>query len=208
LIDIHSHLLAGVDDGVKTREEASALLDQYHKHGFTHIVCTPHFNDPHVNTDILRIRGEFEWLSFAGKELGITILLGSENYIGSDEGKFIPFLSKFMLVETDPDFEPLFLLDRIFAYQLRGFTIILAHVERFAWFSIESKSAVRMREMGVLFQVNANSLKSRKVQHYVEADWVDFIASDNHGTSRTDIDFQRWLQYDSINTRSMRILGL
>jgi protein-tyrosine phosphatase len=73
LIDIHSHLLAGVDDGVKTREEASALLDQYHKHGFTHIVCTPHFNDPHVNTDILRIRGEFEWLSFAGKELGITI---------------------------------------------------------------------------------------------------------------------------------------
>jgi protein-tyrosine phosphatase len=161
-----------------------------------------------VNTDILRIRGEFEWLSFAGKELGITILLGSENYIGSDEGKFIPFLSKFMLVETDPDFEPLFLLDRIFAYQLRGFTIILAHVERFAWFSIESKSAVRMREMGVLFQVNANNLKSRKVQQYVEADWVDFIASDNHGTSRTDIDFQRWLQYDSINTRSMRILGL
>jgi protein-tyrosine phosphatase len=197
-----------VDDGVSSRQEAVDLLKEYQDHGFSHIVCTPHFNDPYVRTRVLRIREEYTWLEQTAAEYGITIHLGSEHYIGPNEGKFIPFLGKFLLVETDTDHEPLFLLDRIFSYRIQGYTVIFAHVERYSWFSLSSATAVRLREMGVLYQVNANSLKSKGVQKLLEEGWVDFIASDNHGRGREKIDFHRWKQYPDMNQRALGLLGL
>ncbi len=208
MIDIHTHLLPDVDDGVKTKEESIALLKEYKKAGFTAIVCTPHLHDPFVETKIFNIRDAFAWFEQEAASFGITAYLGSELYIRTIPGKYIPFLGRFQLIETNVDVEPLFLLDRIFDLQMDGLTVILAHIERYSWFSPDSNIANRMREMGVLFQVNVEMLNDRSVQSYLDKDWVDFIASDHHGSRRGAVDFKLWKKYGHIMERSREILGL
>lgn len=208
LVDIHSHLLPGVDDGVATKEESLEQLHHYAEAGFTHIVCTPHLHDPYVTTNVHAIRSAYEWISEAGAELGLKMYLGSELYITAEGGKSIPFLDSFQLIETDTQVEPLFLLDRIFSLQLQGLRVIFAHVERYAWFDPDSDTVRRMREMGVYFQVNASTLESKKVKNYLDQGIIDFIASDNHGLRRGLPPFELWKKYSEINQGSLSILGL
>ena len=208
MIDIHSHLLPGVDDGVATREESLALIEEYRQAGFSHIVCTPHLHDPYVTTKIHLIREAFAWFRDSAREAGITALLGSELYMSPNPGKFIPFLDRFLLIETNTEVEPLYLLDEVFKLQMQGLTIILAHIERYAWFSAENYIAQRLREMGVLFQVNAQMLTNPEVVKYLDMGWVDFIASDNHGKRRGNIDYSRWARFKEENDRSKLLLGL
>ncbi|MDA3832308.1 MAG: hypothetical protein PF495_02830, partial [Spirochaetales bacterium] len=179
-----------------------------HQAGFTDIVCTPHLHDPFVETKTLNIRDSFFRLNSESKKYGITLHLGSELYLGTVPGKYIPFLHKFQIVEADIKTEPLYLLDRIFDLQMSGLCVILAHVERYAWFSMGSKSVNRMREMGVLFQVNAGSLHNKFVLQLIKEGWVDFIASDNHGFDRGPIDFKSWKSHSEINERSKVLLGI
>lgn len=206
LVDIHSHLLPGIDDGVQSQEEALEILQQYSQNEFDTIIATPHLHDPYVTTNIGSIRGAYKWLQERGKELGIDIYLGSELYMGAAGGKYIPFFDSFQLIETDTSVEPLFLLDRVFELQMNGLSIILAHIERYQWFSLESVIAKRLREMGVYFQVNVSSLGTKGVQQYIDADWVDFIASDNHGKRRGTVDFKTWKSHEMILQRSVEIL--
>jgi protein-tyrosine phosphatase len=209
VIDIHTHLLPGIDDGVQGREEAESLLADYQAAGFRYIVCTPHIANPFVKTNILGIRDAFVWFSQRAADFGITAIPGSELYIGAAKSKFIPFLDRFMLVETSTVEAPLFLLDRIFDFQLQGFTVIFAHIERFSWFSLDNPTAVRMQEMGVLFQVNVEGIQNGDAKPYIDADWVDFIASDNHGSGkRNPVNLQIFKQYPEIMKRSLRILDL
>jgi len=209
MIDIHSHLLPGIDDGVQTEEESKNILSLYKSAGITHIVCTPHLANPFVKTHILKIRDSYTWFKTVAKSYGIEVILGSELYIGPDRAKFIPFLDKFLLVESSLRVEPLFLLDRIFELQLKGFDIILAHVERFSWLSVTSPTALRLREMGVYFQVNIQGVENGGAAQYLKEDWVDFIATDNHGTSRrAPVNLEIFYEYPEIMARSKRILNL
>ena len=209
MIDIHSHLLPGIDDGVQTEEAAKKILSLYESTGITRIVCTPHLGHPFVKTNILKIRDSFTWFKTVAESYGIEVILGSELYIGPDKTKFIPFLNKFLLVETSMRVEPLFLLDRIFELQLKGFDIIFAHVERFSWLSVSSPTALRLREMGVYFQVNIQGVENGGADQYFKEKWVDFIATDNHGTSRrAPVNLEIFHEYPEIMARSKRILNL
>ncbi len=209
ITDIHSHLLPGVDDGVSSRDESEALLVQYHAAGITRIICTPHLNNPYVRTRILAIRDAYLWFSETALKYGIQAELGSELYITPQKYKFIPFLDRFLLVETPLRVEPLFLLDRIFEFQLQGFTVIMAHVERFSWMTPESPAAVRMREMGVLFQVNIQGVEDGSALPYMDADMVDFIASDNHGAARRNpVHLGIFARFPDIVARSEELLEL
>ena len=209
MIDIHSHLLPGIDDGVQTEEEAREIVSLYKSAGITHIVCTPHLANPFVRTHILKIRDSYTWFKTVAESYGIKAILGSELYIGPDKAKFIPFLNKFLLVETSMQVEPLFLLDRIFELQLKGFEIILAHVERFSWLSVTSPTALRLREMGVYFQVNIQGIENGGAEPYMKEGWVDFIATDNHGTSRrSPVNLEVFHEYPELMARSRRILNL
>jgi protein-tyrosine phosphatase len=209
MIDIHTHLLPGIDDGVRTRDESSALLVDYQAAGFRHIVCTPHIANPFVKTAVLEIRAAFEWFRAETARFGIEAHLGSELFIGPAKSKYIPFLERFILVETYSESPPLFLLDRVFELQLKGFTVILAHIERYEWFSLDHSIAVRLREMGVLFQVNCEGLENGSAKPYLNAGWVDIIASDNHGPGkRKPVNLAVFSHYSEIMEHTLEILGL
>ena len=70
MIDIHTHLLPGVDDGVQSREEAEEMLAAYHRAGISAVVCTPHLSNPYVRTRIMEIRESYVWFCKTASQYG------------------------------------------------------------------------------------------------------------------------------------------
>ena len=181
-LECHCHLLPFVDDGVKTKDQTLSVLSSYKDAGFDTIVTTPHLYNPQVNTQVKHIRPMYEWVKKEAQRMGINFILGSETYVGSASfPKNIPFLGSFVLVEVDPHVEPLYLLNYAYTLIKDGNFVILAHIERYNWFSENSIVMNKLRDMGVFFQSNSEAVLSGKVDSYIEKNLVDIIAGDNHG---------------------------
>ena len=181
-VECHCHLLPFVDDGVKTKDQALSVVASYKEAGFDTIVTTPHLYNPQVATQVNHIRPMYSWLQKECENIGIELLLGSETYVGSAfSPKNIPFLNSFVLVEVDPSVEPLFLLNYAYSLIKDNHYVILAHIERYNWFSEESVVMNKLRDMGVFFQSNSDAVLSGKMDHYLEKNLIDIIAGDNHG---------------------------
>ncbi len=186
LIEIHSHLLPYVDDGVSSQEESLSMLDAYAQAGFTRIIVTPHLYNPYVTTHVKNIREMFSWFAEEAEKRGITAELGSETFIGSArEPKTIPFGDGFVLIEVETRVEPLYLVRFVKSKVEEGKTVILAHIERYNWLTPNHPTIFKLRELGVLFQSNCKAIKTGQVEKYLEKDLVDIIAGDNHGDPDT-----------------------
>ena len=181
-VESHAHLLPFVDDGVRTKEACLQTLGAYAEAGFDRVVTTPHLYNPLVSTRVKNIRTMYEWAKEEAETLGIELVLGSETYVGGAiDPQVLPFLKKFVLVEVDTIIEPLFLIHHAYALQKRGFSVILAHIERYEWFQEETQTVKKLREIGVLFQCNVEGVESGKANRFLEKNLVDIIAGDNHG---------------------------
>lgn len=181
-IEMHSHLLPGIDDGVASQEDSIAMLDAYALAGFTHIVATPHLYNPNVMTRVQDIRTTFAWFAQEAEKRGIHAELGSETFIGSSkEPKAIPFLHGFVLVEVETMIEPMYLLKFAREQIDQGRAVILAHIERYRWMSPTHPLVHQLRERGVFFQSNCTAVHNGEVNQYLSRDLIDIIAGDNHG---------------------------
>ncbi|MHC1693537.1 MAG: CpsB/CapC family capsule biosynthesis tyrosine phosphatase [Sphaerochaetaceae bacterium] len=181
-IEIHSHLLPFVDDGVGSKEQCSKVLAAYQAAGFDRIVFTPHLYNPYVTTRVQNIRPMFMWASEEAAKYGLAAYLGGETYVGSSDNlNALPFLGQYVLLEVNYIVEPLFLLNQAYTLLKRGFEVILAHVERYQWFKDDSLVAQKLLEMGVHFQCNVDGVESGLATRWIEKGLIDVIAGDNHG---------------------------
>lgn len=181
-VETHSHLLPFVDDGISSKEAFIEVVEAYKKGGFSHIVVTPHLYNPYVTTRTEHIRPMYEWAKGEAAARNIELILGAETYIGGAiEPHLIPFFSKYILIEVDWYTEPHFLLNRLYSLIKRGYYVILAHIDRYKWFSASSPLVFKLREMGLLFQANVDAVLEGRVDTYLQKKMVDIIASDNHG---------------------------
>jgi protein-tyrosine phosphatase len=182
LIELHAHLLPFVDDGVKSKEQALELFNSYAEVNFSHIVVTPHLYNPLVATKTENIRPMFEWAKKECEQLGITLSLGSETYIGSHlKPQVLPFCGKYVLIEVDTMTEPLYLLPMAEDLIKKAHNVILAHVDRYRWFDIKANLVKQLRDIGVLFQCNVDGVEKGVADQLLKANMIDVIASDNHG---------------------------
>jgi protein-tyrosine phosphatase len=199
MVDIHHHLLPGLDDGSNSIETSVAMGKLAVADGITHIVCTPHANgqyafDPAVNaakTNELRVR-------FAAEGVALTLGSGCDFHLSFDnvtEAKKDPARFSinglgYLLVEV-PDYGlPPGLTETFYELQLAGLTPILTHPERNP--TLQNDPA-RMKDWlrgGMLIQVTADSLTGHKGKHaermaheLLEKRWVHFLATDAHNTS-------------------------
>ena len=181
-IECHSHLLPFVDDGVRSKEDTQRMLDAYASADFDRIVVTPHLYNPSVSTRTQNIRTMFIWAYEEARQRNIELILGSETYIGGIANpQVLPFLNYFVLVEVDTIIEPLFLLNHAYTLRKRGLSVILAHIERYRWFTAESVVATKLREIGVYFQCNVEGIEQGHADKFLAKGLVDIIAGDNHG---------------------------
>ena len=166
-IDLHSHILPGIDDGANSLEASIELVSELSKVGVTDAFVTPHYVDETVYTSMRSFNLELldkvqSAVSQAG--LNVQLHLGNEIYITPRvldliEAGVISTLgnSSYVLMELPmsgefPGYEDIFLL------VLRsGYRVILAHPERYNTFQDDFSLIYDLRDMGVLFQSNIGS---------------------------------------------------
>jgi protein-tyrosine phosphatase len=196
-IDIHSHLLPGLDDGVKTFDEAFQVIRRFEDLGYQKLITTPHImNDYYRNTPEGILKKKTELLDFLSLHNSVIQLEAAAEYY-LDESllqlvdrneKLLTFGSaRFLLFETNFLTEPYQLKDFIFKITTQRYKPVLAHPERYEYLNKNLEKLEDLRNRGVLFQLNILSLIGfysgpiqKMAESLIDKGWVDFIGSDCH----------------------------
>ena len=196
MIDIHHHLLYGLDDGADSLETSVEMARLAVAEGITHVVCTPHANSYHVFDPALNAaRIEELRARLTAEKISLTLGLGCDFHLSYDNAKqalaeparFSINGLGYLLVEV-PDYGlPPGLTETFYQLRLAGLTPILTHPERNATLQHEPERLKEWLRAGVLIQVTADALtghKGRRAQQVghelLEKRWVHFLATDAH----------------------------
>ncbi len=190
MIDIHCHILPGVDDGAADLSESVKMAKIAHADGISKIIATPHINEPSITRQSLIIRHEMLTQRLEEKMIPVDILLGGEVSFYLDSSQFNLHTlngTKYILIE----FPAGHLLQRageiLFHLILKGFYPIIAHPERNAAILKNPDMLFNLLNMQVLVQITAGSLTGMFGQDskacarfLLRKGAVSFIASDAH----------------------------
>lgn len=194
-VDVHSHLIPGIDDGAATIEDSLNLLAEFEALGYKKVITTPHvMSDYYRNTSEIILNGLAEVRKAkAAKGLTIEIDAAAEYNLDADfmpkieAGDLLTFGDNYVLFELPFLSEPPMFNDVVWKLQMKGYKPVLAHVERYAFWHNQWEKIESLKDRGVYIQLNINSLTG----HYgpevkaigeklVENDMVDLVGSDCH----------------------------
>ena len=165
-LDMHNHVLPGVDDGAKNLEESLNMLRKYAEIGWSHIVATPHINEayyPNQPADLIKVCAHLKKILLK-EEIPITLELAAEYQTDAlfrsqlEDGTLLTFKGNRILIEL-PFFQPPLDWEQyFFDAQMKGFTPVLAHAERYLYWKKELKNFDILLDRGVELQLNLSSL--------------------------------------------------
>lgn len=198
-VDIHSHVLNGIDDGSDSIKTSLEMLKIAKDEGISKIITTPHFIYGAINNTNEYIMSKFSKFKEMTEEQGINIELypGSEVFICPETSSLVIEdivcrlnASKYILIEFPMQSVPAYAEDVLFQLQLQGYKPIIAHPERNKVFQQYPGELHKFVERGILTQVNSSSISKlygRSVEKvamkFIEAKLVHLVATDAH-TSR------------------------
>ncbi len=196
-VDMHSHLVPGIDDGSKSLEESLELIRGLKELGYKKLITTPHIMaDKYRNTPEIIYAG-LEELRAAVKAQNIEVEIdAAAEYLVDDRfmekaesGKLLTVGKNFILVELSYFTEPPNLNSVFFELQLKGYRVILAHPERYLYWHNKPKKYHDLYDRGIYLQLNINSLtgwyskESMKIAHYlIDNKLIKFLGSDTHNS--------------------------
>ncbi|WP_242920870.1 tyrosine-protein phosphatase [Pontibacter liquoris] len=195
-VDMHSHVLPGLDDGADSPERSLELITALKAMGYRKLIMTPHVMSDFYRNTPEGIRARLQLLQEAILEAGIEMELGCAAEYYLDEGlldklekgeELLTFGDNYLLFETSFLNEPMNLREAIFQMQANGYQPVLAHPERYTYFYGKYEELAGLHDLGVLFQLNLNSLTgyyspgAREVaERLIDEGLVDFLGSDTH----------------------------
>lgn len=201
MIDLHCHILPGVDDGAQTLEDSLAMAEKAISQGITHILCTPHHNNGKYKnpkqTVIPRVAQLQEELD--QRQLPLTVLEGQEVRItgdlledmSRDEILFTDLEDTYILIEFPTMDIPAYTEQLFFELRGLGKIPVIVHPERNAKFREDPNRLIPFLDMGVLAQLTAPSYvgtfgKSiqKTAKQMVKHNLVQMVASDAHGVNK------------------------
>jgi len=194
-VDMHSHLIPGIDDGAKTMDDTIAMLAKFESMGYQKVITTPHiYSDCYKNTPEI-IRNGLEKVRETANALGLRIEIDAAaeyycdeyfmNVIKNDE--FLSIDGKYVLIEFPFMSEMDDWNAYVFQLQAKGFIPIIAHFERYLYWHGSVSVAKEMKELGCKIQLNVNSLTGhygpdvkKQAERLIDGQLVDFLATDCH----------------------------
>ena len=200
LTDRHSHVLFGVDDGVKTLESSLAVLAYMESVGISTLWCTPHIMEDVPNTTA-RLKERFEELTAAYKG-PIKLHLAAEYMLDNlfekrlAERDLLTMEDDIVLVETSTNIPPVNFYEVLSEILRAGYRPMLAHPERYRY--LKEDGYERLKKMGVRFQMNLASVvgyygqtANNKALWLLQKGYYDEFGSDCHRLSSTKGNFER-----------------
>lgn len=195
-VDIHSHLIPGIDDGSRNIDETIAMLAKFESLGYRKVVTTPHImSDYFRNTPEIILSGLEEVRNMA-KQLNLSIEIDAAAEYYYDESlmdrlkrkeRLLTFGDNYVLFEFSFHAEPVQTETLFFELLTQGYKPVLAHVERYAYLFGDLKRIEGWRKQGILLQLNLNSLSGhygpevqKQARAMIDSCLVDLVGTDCH----------------------------
>lgn len=199
-VDIHSHLIPGIDDGAKSFEESIAIIKSFQSMGYKKLITTPHIMKEFYDNDAKTISSQFDILKEKLKEenLEIEIEFAAEYYLDEflvekleRKEPLLSFGNNYVLVETSFYNAPVFLKEIFFKLSTQGYKPVFAHPERYLYLHQDARLLDELHDMHVLFQVNIGSLSGyysptvkKLAEKMIEKKYIHFVGSDCHNMNQ------------------------
>lgn len=196
LVDVHSHLLPKLDDGVKSWQESLEILKIFKQLGYHKVITTPHVMQDYYPNTKHSILAQYEKLYqlIEKYNLDIVVEVAAEYYLDenlmagiSGGERLLTFGKDYLLFETSFMNKPAFLEEAIFAMYSHGYKPVLAHPERYAYLQSNPALLQKLKDMEVYFQMNMLSLTGfyndavkKLAKQILKRKYVNFVGSDCH----------------------------
>lgn len=201
-VDMHSHLLPGLDDGVKDYGESLELIKAFKALGYRKLVTTPHVMGDFYKNDPVTIRERLGCLQQKVREAGIDIEIeaAGEYFLDEwfdeklDNGNLLTFGDDYLLVETSFMNKPAQLFETFFKMGIKGYKPVFAHPERYIYLYEDFDQYEKIYQKGVYFQINLNSLQGyyspevkATAEKLIEKGMVNFVGTDAHSLKHVQL---------------------
>lgn len=226
MIDVHTHILPGLDDGAQSWDDALAMARHLSKAGFTQVIATPHvlegrrFIAPDIILDLVAQLNQ----RLQQAEISLLVLPGAENYIFPDlpryarEGRLVTLggSGKYLLLELPMLELPNYTDEIFFELQLAGVIPVLAHPERYPYVYDEPELITGWIRNGILCQLDLQSLSGRygeearqMARRLVKNDLIQLLGTDMHRIVRGPELYEKEYQtlYQLIGESALDILN-
>lgn len=210
-IDIHSHILPGIDDGAKDETESLEMLKIAAEAGVRAVIATPHFHyrrghatPAQVKTTALKMQELLD-----ERNIPLQIYTGNELYYTHElveivkAGEALTMAdSDYVLLEFSVGTDRRKIQNAVYQFLCEGYNPIIAHIERYAAFQKHPEFVGEIYEMGAYYQVNADSLYGnaswnvkRFTKKLIKNDNVAFLATDAHDSVQRSPKFEKALEW-------------
>ncbi len=202
-VDIHSHLVPAIDDGIQSVQEGLDILREFEAMGYEKIITTPHTMWGSYDNTPETILGGLKKMQKAIADNGISLKMeaATEYYLDEhfmqklkDGEELLTFGDNYVLVETGFINEPPELKEASFHLSMKGYKMVYAHPERYLYLQENKQLVEELIDRDIILQLNAVSLTgcySKPVQKFAERlidmGVVKMVGTDCHNMGHIDL---------------------
>jgi len=218
-VDIHSHILYGIDDGSKSINESIEIIKQHKEMGFKDIVVTPHYienseyitNNKEKNNILETLKKELK-----KQNIDINLYLGNEVFVNNNLEQLLKNNeissinnSKYLLIELPMHNKIKNITDIIYELRIKGIIPIIAHPERYEFVQKKPESVQELIEEGAILQSNYGSIvgvygehAKKTLKKLLKKDMISILATDIHFPNN-----KIYLNMNTIRKKITKIIG-
>lgn len=210
MIDIHSHVLFGVDDGSKDIKQSINMIKEAINAGFDTICATPHYLEPYFKNNKRendKVLGKLQE-ELIKQDIKINLILSNEVYITTNVKELLEFKkistigdSKYLLIEFPMNHEIKYVKDMLIEIRDLGYKIIIAHPERYSYVQKDISYLNDFLDMGIIFQCNYGSIIGKygmaaksTIKKLLKRKMVQCFGTDSHRDMSTYNDMKKILK--------------
>ncbi|AUC22229.1 histidinol phosphatase [Polaribacter sejongensis] len=202
-VDIHSHLLPGIDDGAKNIETSIALITKMHSYGIKNIITTPHvLGDLYQNSsDTIKDKLREVQAALQRKNITDVTINAAAEYMMDEQfsellekNDILTIKDNYVLVEMSYFSAPINLYEILFEIQVKGYKPVLAHPERYSFLHNDFNHYYKLKKAGCMFQLNLLSLTEQygkgvqKISEKIlKENLYDFVGTDTHHNNHLEL---------------------